>query len=92
MGLNPAENEQMDFEDVPSLQFIQMTIPQFCALILEKSLPLLKTNDEVMATEVFRLLNQNLEIIVAIVKPELWQDNTMAARDCVSLWALFQSC
>ncbi|XP_053402564.1 rotatin-like [Mercenaria mercenaria] len=82
VGLSPAENEQMDFEDMQSLQFIQMTIPQFCALVLEKSLPLLKTNDDVMSTEAFNLLNHTLEIIVAIVTPELWQDNTMAARDC----------
>ncbi|XP_060587035.1 rotatin-like, partial [Ruditapes philippinarum] len=82
VGLNPAENEQMDFEDMQSLQFIQMTIPQFCAVVLEKSLPLLKTNDEVLSTEVFRLLTQMLEIIVAIVTPELWFDNSMAGRDC----------
>lgn len=83
VGFNPmAEREEMDFEDFPSLQYTQMTIPQFCALILEKSLNLLKTSDEVTVTEVLRLLNQTLEIIVLIVMPGLWQDSSMAGQEC----------
>ncbi|KAL4234763.1 hypothetical protein ACF0H5_006405 [Mactra antiquata] len=83
VGLSPdVDIEQMNFEDIQSLQFIQMTIPQFCATILEKSLPLLKTDDAVISVEIFHLLNQILDIIAIIVRPELWQDQTMAARDC----------
>ena len=63
---------------------MQMTIPQFCAAVLEKSIPLLNTDDEVIVTEVFHLLNKTLEIVVAIVTADLWVDPSMAARECVS--------
>ena len=86
IGLSPGpESEVLDFEDIPSLQYIQMTIPQFCTNILEKALPLLKTNDEVMITEAFHLLNQTLDVVVAVMTPALWDDSSMAARDCVGI-------
>lgn len=84
MGFNPdLEQEEVDFEDMPSLQYIQLTIPQFCATVLEKALPLLKTNDEYITSEVFHLLHQAMEIILIVMTPDLWEDNSMAAREVV---------
>ena len=85
VGFSPElEQENVDFEDMPSLQYIQMTIPQFCATVLEKALPLLKTSDEYITTEVFHLLHQVLEIILMVMTPDLWEDSSMAAREVVS--------
>lgn len=90
MGLSPEEGvDQIDLEEMPSLQYMQMTIPQFCAAILEKSLPLLNMEDEVIVTEVFQLLHRTLDIIVDIVTPDLWQDQSMAARECVCAFSIF---
>ena len=85
VGASPGpEQEDVDFEDMPSLQYIQMTVPQFCATVLEKALPLLKTNDEYITSELFHLLHQVFEIVTLVMTSDLWEDNSMAAREVVS--------
>ncbi|XP_052274853.1 rotatin-like isoform X2 [Dreissena polymorpha] len=84
VGLSPVDglDPGIDLEDTPSLQYMQVTLPQLCALVLQKALPLLGTPDEALTNEVFYLLNLTLDIVAVVVTPDLWQDQSMAAREC----------
>ncbi|XP_052818061.1 rotatin-like [Mya arenaria] len=70
VGLSPEgrRGEPIDLEDVPALQYLQLTLPQFCT--------------QVITMEVLHLLHLTLDIVIAMVTPGLWQDQSMAAREC----------
>ncbi|XP_052815197.1 rotatin-like isoform X2 [Mya arenaria] len=84
VGLSPEgrRGEPIDLEDVPALQYLQLTLPQFCTQVLERALPLLRSTDQVITMEVLHLLHLTLDIVIAMVTPGLWQDQSMAAREC----------
>ncbi|WAR12085.1 RTTN-like protein, partial [Mya arenaria] len=48
VGLSPEgrRGEPIDLEDVPALQYLQLTLPQFCTQVLERALPLLRSTDQ----------------------------------------------
>ncbi|WAR12091.1 RTTN-like protein, partial [Mya arenaria] len=48
VGLSPEgrRGESIDLEDVPALQYLQLTLPQFCTQVLERALPLLRSTDQ----------------------------------------------
>ncbi|WAR12035.1 RTTN-like protein, partial [Mya arenaria] len=48
VGLSPEgrSGEPIDLEDVPALQYLQLTLPQFCTQVLERALPLLRSTDQ----------------------------------------------
>lgn len=75
--------EETDLEDMQSLQYVQMTVPQFCGCVLDKALPLLKTGNENVVTQLLYLVNQILDILVSVVTVEVWNDATSPAREIV---------
>ena len=77
--------EETDLEDMQSLQYVQMTVPQFCGCVLDKALPLLKTGNENVVTQLLYLVNQILDILVSVVTVEVWNDATSPAREIVSI-------
>ncbi|KAK3610373.1 hypothetical protein CHS0354_008649 [Potamilus streckersoni] len=84
VGFSPGQlQEETDFEEMQALKFIQMTLPQFCSMVLEKGLPLLQTNSEEMVMELLYLMNQTLEILSYIVTPAVWEDSSVASREVV---------
>lgn len=75
--------EETDLEDMQSLQYVQMTVPQFCGCVLDKALPLLKTTNENIVSRLLFLVNQILDILSSIVTVEVWNDATSPAREMV---------
>lgn len=75
--------EETDIDDMRSLQSMQITLPQYCSLVIEKAVPLLKTETEGVVTQLMYLLNQVLEIFNGIVTMEIWQDTSSRAREIV---------
>lgn len=88
MGHDATNPEETDIDDMRSLQSMQITLPQYCSLVLEKAVPLLKTGVEAVVTQLMYLLNQVLEIFASIVTMELWQDTSPRAREIVSIYIL----
>ncbi|KAJ8303020.1 hypothetical protein KUTeg_019416 [Tegillarca granosa] len=75
--------EETDLEDMPTLQYSQMSLPQFCTQVLQKSLPLLKTGEEEVVVQLLYLLDQILGILGSVVTPNVWQDTSSNAREIV---------
>ena len=79
---------QVDVEDIQTLQFMQWTTPQFCAAILEKLLPCLKTPDERFVLHAYELLHQVAAMLrESVIQATLWDDGSLPARELVS-WKL----
>ncbi|XP_069111957.1 rotatin-like isoform X2 [Argopecten irradians] len=86
IGLGPdmtTTREETDIEDAPALQYVQLTLPQFCALVLEKALPLLQTGEESVVIHLLYLLRETFNILVSVVSPSVWTDTSPAARELV---------
>jgi len=86
IGLGPdvtANREETDIEDTQTLQYVQLSIPQFCALILERALPLLKTGEENVIIHLLYLLNEGFNILSTVVTPGVWEDTSQSAREMV---------
>ncbi|KAL5022092.1 hypothetical protein ScPMuIL_001247 [Solemya velum] len=81
LGYVPGAKEEMDVEDTESLQFVQMTLPQLCVGIIEKVLPLLKTDNEKLLVHLLHLLNEVLLILPGVMTPDIWEDSSPAARE-----------
>ncbi|KAL5022093.1 hypothetical protein ScPMuIL_001248 [Solemya velum] len=81
LGYAPGAKEEMDVEDTESLQFVQMTLPQLCVGIIEKVLPLLKTDNEKLLVHLLHLLNEVLLILPGVMTPDIWEDSSPAARE-----------
>lgn len=85
IGPDVTNPEETDIDDMRSLQSMQITLPQYCSLVLEKAVPLLKTGAEGVVTQLMYLLNQVLEILTSIVTMEIWQDVSSRAREIVRI-------
>lgn len=84
IGLDAVE--QMAFEDICSLQLMQWTVPQFCMEILENLVPCLKLDNEIIVVRSLDLLHQVTRLLKESLLPdELWTDESLPARDLVSL-------
>ncbi|XP_056009232.1 rotatin-like isoform X2 [Ostrea edulis] len=81
VGPEVTNPEETDIDDMRSLQSMQITLPQYCSLVIEKAVPLLKTETEGVVTQLMYLLNQVLEIFNGIVTMEIWQDTSSRARE-----------
>ncbi|CAH1779766.1 unnamed protein product [Owenia fusiformis] len=73
--------EVPDIEDIQALQFMQMTLPQFCISTLQKSLPLLKHNSEKLQLYSALLIQKLLNILEESVTSSIWSDPSPAARE-----------
>lgn len=85
IGPDVTNPEETDIDDMRSLQSMQITLPQYCSLVLEKAVPLLKTGAEGVVTQLMYLVNQVLEILTSIVTMEIWQDVSSRAREIVRI-------
>lgn len=84
LGGDIGQQEETDLEDMQSLQYVQMTVPQFCGCVLDKALPLLKTGNENVVTQLLYLVNQILDILSSVITLEVWNDVSSPAREIVS--------
>ncbi|XP_052063673.1 rotatin-like [Mytilus californianus] len=83
LGGDIVQQEETDLEDMQSLQYVQMTVPQFCGCVLDKALPLLKTGNENVVTQLLYLVNQILDILSSVITLEVWNDVSSPAREIV---------
>lgn len=75
--------DKTDRDEMHSLQFSQMTMPQFCVSLLEKSLSLLQTTHEELTVSALHLINAAFIILRETVLVNVWDDNSASAREVV---------
>ena len=86
LGLEPPDNHadnELDLDDGPRLQTQQLTLPQFCVAVLQRSLPRLTTIDRALAGAVVGLLQETLTILTSVLDPAIWGDLRESAREVV---------
>ncbi|KAK3086250.1 hypothetical protein FSP39_015771, partial [Pinctada imbricata] len=85
VGLAPelANPEETDLEDMQTLQCIQITLPQFVTMVMDKALPLLRTGEEGVVVQLMYLLNQVFDLLVTTVSPQVWGETSSQAREIV---------
>ncbi|XP_072267604.1 rotatin isoform X2 [Pyxicephalus adspersus] len=85
--LDPAEVEN---EDTLDLQFQQLGLPQFCVLVLESAVPLLKSERRKMSQRVLELLSENLVLLCDAISENVWEDRSLIGQElrCKLLFVL----
>ncbi|CAI9537441.1 unnamed protein product, partial [Staurois parvus] len=85
--LDPPEVEN---EDMLDLQFQQLSLPQFCVLILESATPLLKSERRKMLQLVLELLSENLVLLCDAISENVWEDRSLIGQElrCKLLFVL----
>ncbi|XP_077983359.1 rotatin-like [Glandiceps talaboti] len=72
---------ETDSEDMVALQFSQITVPQYCILVLEHATPLLKTSNAEMVLHCMQLLNEILALLKQALSPDIWEEKSVVARE-----------
>ncbi|XP_072014285.1 rotatin-like [Amphiura filiformis] len=73
-------DSETDSEDALSLQFSQLTLPQFVVETMSKILPVLKTaNPEVMLAGM-QLLEESIKLMQVSMTMDIWEDKSVAGR------------
>ncbi|NXA33543.1 RTTN protein, partial [Eudromia elegans] len=67
----------LENEDVLELQMKQLSLPQFCVLILESAIPLLRTGSRRVTIEVLELLVEDMYLIGDAVSEDVWEDDSL---------------
>ncbi|XP_076470158.1 rotatin-like isoform X2 [Babylonia areolata] len=87
VGLEPPAHgvgREVDVDEADSLQFLQLSLPQFAATVLLQSLQSLRTSQQSVATELVRLGFEAWRILVVVVAEDLWTSGSESAREQVS--------
>ncbi|XP_073487367.1 rotatin isoform X1 [Aquarana catesbeiana] len=84
--LSPLDRGHLDHldvenEDMLDLQFQQLSLPQFCALVLESATPLLKSERRKMIQLVLELLNENLVLLCDAISENVWEDRSLIGQE-----------
>ncbi|KAG9479116.1 hypothetical protein GDO78_012662 [Eleutherodactylus coqui] len=84
---DPAELEN---EDALDLQFQQLSLPQFCVLVLENAAPLLKSERRKLLILILELLTENLVLLGEAISENVWEDESLIGQElrCKLLFAL----
>ncbi|BFZ19694.1 hypothetical protein BsWGS_22732 [Bradybaena similaris] len=86
IGLDPdfqnGDND-VDPDDGPRPLNQQLTLPQLCIAVLQRSLPRLKTVNEALGVGVLELVHQALTVLASVLDPGLWSDDREMAREIV---------
>ncbi|KAM3929425.1 rotatin [Leptodactylus fuscus] len=84
---DPAELEN---EDTLDLQFQQLSLPQFCVLVLESAAPLLKSERRKLLVLVLELLAENLVLLGGAISENVWEDGSLIGQElrCKLLFVL----
>lgn len=87
-GLEPDfqnTDDDLDLEDGPRLQHQQLSLPQLCIAVLQRSLPRLRTANEALGVQVLELVHETLTVLTCVVGPGMWADRREVAREIVSV-------
>ena len=82
----PADGagRETDAEEVDSLQYLQLSLPQFVATVLQQTLHSLRTLRQVVSTELLRLGFESWKILAVVVADEVWSSGSESAKELVS--------
>ncbi|XP_040288228.1 rotatin [Bufo bufo] len=85
-----SDHAELENEDTLDLQFQQLSLPQFCVLVLENASPLLKTERRKLLILILELLNENLALLGAAISENVWEDGSLVGQElrCKLLFVL----
>ncbi|XP_047684263.1 rotatin isoform X1 [Prionailurus viverrinus] len=72
---------ELEAEDALELQFLQLSLPQFCVSVLESAVPLLRTGSRQMIIRVLELLAEDVILIGEAISADIWDDSSLFAID-----------
>ncbi|KAM9308326.1 rotatin [Gastrophryne carolinensis] len=77
-------------EDTLDLQYQQLSLPQFCVLVLESATPLLKSERRKLVLLILELLSENLSLISDAISENVWEDGSLIGQElrCKLLFVL----
>ncbi|XP_064639862.1 rotatin-like [Lineus longissimus] len=70
-----------ELEDLPALQFAQMSLPHFCISVMERAVRKLKTENEAVFTYCLQLLFEVNKLLEQTISLAIWDDSSTPARD-----------
>ena len=82
-SLASSDDSNTDSEDALSLQFSQLTLPQFTVETMSKILPILKTSNPDVMLAAMQLLYQIAKLMRVSMTTEIWEDKSVAGRNLV---------
>ncbi|XP_063779458.1 rotatin isoform X2 [Pseudophryne corroboree] len=77
-NLDPPEVEN---EDTLDLQFQQLSLPQFCVLVLESAAPLLKSERQKPVMLILELLREDLLLLGDAISENVWEDASLIGQE-----------
>ncbi|NWX99551.1 RTTN protein, partial [Nothoprocta ornata] len=72
-----ADVPDLENEDILELQMKQLSLPQFCVLVLESAVPLLRTGSRRVTMEVLELLVEDMHLIGDAISEDVWEDDSL---------------
>ncbi|XP_073535064.1 rotatin isoform X4 [Phyllobates terribilis] len=90
MDRGPSDPAELENEDALDLQFQQMSLPQFCVLVLENAAPLLKTERRKLLILILELLTENSGLLGEAISESVWEDGSLIGQElrCKLLFVL----
>ncbi|CAG5115958.1 unnamed protein product, partial [Candidula unifasciata] len=86
IGLEPdfhTASNDLDPDDGPRPLNQQLSVPQLCIAVLQRSLPRLKTVNAALGVGVLELVHQSLTVLASVLDTGLWSDDREMAREIV---------
>ncbi|XP_056377432.1 rotatin [Hyla sarda] len=85
-----SDPTELENEDTLDLQFQQLSLPQFCVLILENAAPLLKSERRKLLILILELLTENLVLLGGAISEYVWEDGSLIGQElrCKLLFVL----
>ncbi|XP_078396167.1 rotatin isoform X2 [Cetorhinus maximus] len=81
VDLARLELPEMESEDSLELQFQQLSLPQFCVVVLEHAVPMLRTGSRKIVMRVLELLAEVVLLINDSISEDVWVDDSLAGRE-----------
>ncbi|XP_077126224.1 rotatin isoform X2 [Ranitomeya variabilis] len=90
MDRGPSDPAELENEDALDLQFQQISLPQFCVLVLENASPLLKTERRKLLILILELLTENSGLLGDAISEDVWEDGSLIGQElrCKLLFVL----
>ncbi|KAM4029361.1 rotatin isoform 2-T3 [Anomaloglossus baeobatrachus] len=90
MDRGPSDPTELENEDALDLQFQQISLPQFCVLVLENAAPLLKAERRKLLILVLELLTENSGLLCEAISENVWEDGSLIGQElrCKLLFVL----
>eukprot|EP00062_Callorhinchus_milii_P004072 gi/632942735/ref/XP_007886571.1/ PREDICTED: rotatin [Callorhinchus milii] len=81
LDLAHVEMPKMENEDSVELQFQQLSLPQFCCLVLEHVISMLRTGSRKIVLCVLELLAEVVLLINYSISEDVWVDDSLTGRE-----------